>query len=82
MDFTRNHVLKIRPQYIEWLTLEEKRVEIRQNDRDYQRGDTIHFINAETQERVDGVYRITHVLADFEEGIVPGYAALSIAKIQ
>lgn len=61
--------------------------ELRINDRDYQKGDTIRFLPVTDEGRpaeheiTDKRYTITHVLTNVQ-GLIPGYAVLSIREVQ
>lgn len=44
------HILKIRQEFFDAILNNEKRFEVRYNDRDYQKGDLIHFVNTDGKE--------------------------------
>lgn len=72
----KSHHLKIDEQFVdEIFSSENKRVEIRLNDRDYQRGDVISFETKWGKLHV----QILHVLSGW--GLQPNYVALSIKTI-
>lgn len=73
------HYLKIHPIYLKHILNESKTFEVRKNDRNFQKGDTLVL-----QEYEDSKYsgrevevEITYVLEKFE-GIKDGYAVLGI----
>lgn len=71
------HRLKVSDPYLQRIRLYEKTCEVRLDDRDYQAGDTIQFLN------VDGKYAwldrtISHVLRGGQYGIEAGYVVLSL----
>ena len=73
--------LKIRQEYLERVLLGEKTFEIRKNDRNYQEGDIL--VLREYEGAYTGrvaVVAVQYVLNEFE-GLVPGFAALSIQLI-
>lgn len=73
--------LKIRQEYFESILSGEKRFEIRENDRNFQVGDIL--VLREYEGKYTGraaVVEILYVLDNFE-GLISGYAALSIRLI-
>ena len=55
-----------------------KKVEIRLNDRDYQKGDLIEFLETDGITPCDGVFEITHMHSGL--GMEHGYVAMSIIE--
>lgn len=83
----RLHILKIKEEYMKAISYGEKTFELRENDRDYQVGDLIHFVDLDENEylmfnNVDNIYRITYVLKDVPEyGLDKDYCILGIKRI-
>ena len=86
------HELKIKHEYLINVALGIKTFELRKNDRDYQVGDLIHFIDIkedytskyEIEPYIDDnqLYRITYILKDcVYYGLDKGYCILSIKKL-
>jgi len=83
------HNLKIKQCYL-YHTLEgHKTFEIRKNDRDFQVGDTIHFLPLEDENydvyeydpsRPIPDYEIRYILSGFS-GLQPGWVAMAITPI-
>lgn len=86
------HELKILHPYLIDVTIGIKTFELRKNDRDYQVGDLIHFIDIwgdDTKNDVEPyidentLYRITYVLKDVEKyGLDKDYCILAIKKLE
>ena len=80
------HTLKIQPCYYFFVNNGMKKAELRKNDRDYQVGDLIHFVNLNSEDFLnnsDNVFQITHILEDVEEfGLDKDYCILSIEKLK
>ena len=80
------HVLKIKPCYFHDVARGLKKAELREDDRQYEVGDLIHFVDVKGREIDcfdDNLYEITHVLRNVEEyGLKSGYAILSIKKLR
>ena len=89
------HELKILHKYLIDVSLGIKTFELRKNDRDYQVGDLIHFIdirednitpnNGLVEPYIDEntLYRITYVLKDVEKyGLDKDYCILAIKKLE
>lgn len=80
------HRLKIRARFLERIITEEKKAEIRYNDRDYQTGDYIVFIPLDADDQTplnshsQGTWEITHVQT-FPEGLQEDYVVLSIDRL-
>jgi len=82
----RTHFLKIDKQWLERVRSGEKNCEIRFNDRDFQAGDRIQYIEPKSERGGDTklishpLIKITHVLhaAQFPEGLKDGYCILSL----
>ena len=87
------HELKILHKYLIDITIGRKTFELRKNDRDYQVGDLIHFIDireddSTTKNRIEPnidentLYRITYVLKDVDQyGLDKEYCILAIKKL-
>ena len=80
------HVLKIKPCYFYYVSRELKKAELRQDDRQYEVGDLIHFVDTKGCE-IDGfsdnLFEITHILRNVPEfGLDVNYAILSIKKVK
>ena len=87
------HELKILHKYLVDVDLGNKTFELRKNDRDYQVGDLIHFIDirendSTSKNRIEPnidentLYRITYVLKDVEKyGLDRDYCILAIKKL-
>ena len=77
------HTLKIKEHWFRRIMKEDKTVEIRKNDRDFQTDDELYFTVIDEKGLVikesDQMFKITHVL-EFPEGLKKGYVALSISK--
>ena len=89
------HELKIKHKYLTKVTCGIKTFELRKNDRDYQVGDLIRFIDIGPiipindklfcEERIDydTLYKITYILKDVPEyGLEEGYCILGIKKLE
>lgn len=87
------HELKILHKYLIDVSLGIKTFELRKNDRDYQVGDLIHFIDVKEDKTTsksiepyiyeDQLYRITYVLKDVEKyGLDKDYCILAIKKLE
>lgn len=87
------HELKILHKYLIDVSLGIKTFELRKNDRDYQVGDLIHFIDIREDDtnkfRIEPyvdenqLYRITYVLKDVEKyGLDKDYCILAIKKLE
>lgn len=87
------HELKILHKYLVEVDLGKKTFELRKNDRDYQVGDLIRFIDIQKdystyknqiEPNIDEntLYRITYVLKDVEKyGLDKDYCILAIKKL-
>lgn len=79
------HILKIEYEYYKEVQLHRKTFELRKNDRDYQVGDLIHFVNTNGKEFESGdhsVFRIVYILEDVPEyGLDKDYCILAIKHI-
>ena len=82
-----HHKLKIERRWFDRVVAGEKTAELRYNDRDFQRGDTMRLETAESQEIASALDNktfdkasvfctITHVLSDID-GLDAGYVILS-----
>ena len=89
------HELKILHEYLVDITIGTKTFELRKNDRDYQVGDLIRFIDitvgytnndkcvCEPNIDENTLYRITYVLKDVEKyGLDKDYCILAIKKLE
>ena len=73
------HKLKIEQQYLDNILEGIKKCEIRYNDRDYQKGDTLEFTDYSAFDKPETHYfKITHIHSGL--GMASGYVALSIKK--
>lgn len=88
------HELKILHEYLVDVDLGKKTFELRKNDRDYQVGDLIRFIDIREDDSIanknqiepnideNTLYRITYVLKDVEKyGLDKDYCILAIKKL-
>lgn len=81
-----NHELKIRIEFCDAVLSGEKNFEIRNNDRGFQKGDTITFKAVDSMELSRGhdindkKYIITYVLSGW--GLNDGYVALGIKEVK
>lgn len=78
------HKLKIEPQYLENLIAGRKKSEVRLNDRDYQLGDVLEFVESFTnkkgwQDSRTIRFLITHIHSGL--GLQPGYVVLSVERV-
>lgn len=73
------HRLKITDSWWRLLWREEKTCEIRRNDRDFREGDLIQFTDLLGRDR-HTPWVITHVASGEIDGIVPGFAVLSVRR--
>ena len=89
------HELKILHPYLIDVTIGNKTFELRKNDRDYQEGDLIRFIDIGEDDTTttkcwyepnideNTLYRITYVLKDVEKyGLDKDYCILAIKKLE
>lgn len=78
------HVLKIKDEYYKEVRSGRKTFELREDDRNYQVGDLIHFVEVnglEIDSESDNLYEITYVLRDVPQyGLPYGYAILAIRR--
>jgi ASC-1-like (ASCH) protein len=74
------HKLKIDPQYLDNLISGRKKVEIRVNDRDYQLGDILEFIDYRDIELKYYRFDVTHIHSGL--GMKENHVALSVKKIK
>jgi len=74
-----NHRLKIIEIYYTRLCAEEKLAEVRINDRDYQRFDTLSFTLPDCRTQLDTEFEVTHIHSGL--GLAPGYVILSLRKL-
>lgn len=90
------HELKIKHEYLEDVYLGKKTFELRKNDRDYQVGDLIHFVDEGYIKPIsedlycvecccvdeDALYKITYILKDVPQyGLDVDYCILGIKKL-
>lgn len=85
------HELKIKHEYLVEVDMGRKMFELRKNDRDYQVGDLIRFIDIKQESKgdcdiyidKDDLYKITYVLKDVPEyGLDKDYCILGIKKLE
>ena len=74
------HKLKIQQEYLDNLISGRKKVEIRLNDRDYQRGDLLIFTDYSGIKTEEYMFEVTHIHSGL--GMENGYVALSVAMIK
>jgi ASC-1-like (ASCH) protein len=76
------HKLKIQPEYLANLMQGRKKVEIRNNDRDYQIDDILEFWHSGTDSGIGEfiLYKITHIHSGL--GMKENYVALSIERLE
>lgn len=88
------HELKIKAEYAYDVMVENKRFELRKNDRDFQVGDLVKFkvffdskhiddfLFSDTRAIEDNIYKITYILKDVPEyGLNKDYCILSITRL-
>lgn len=85
------HELKIKDEYFREVLRENKTFELRKNDRDYQVGDLIHFVDIDGSNHIIGnpfyniklVFQITYILKDVTQyGLDKDYCILGIKKLE
>ena len=88
------HELKIKHEYLVEVAIGVKTFELRKNDRDYQVGDLIHFVDIKDTKQNDKcdcdiyidnntLYKITYVLKDVPQyGLDKDYCILAIKKLE
>ena len=80
------HILKIKERYFFDVYDELKKAELRKDDRQYEIGDLIHFVDPKGREidwYSDNLFEITHILRNVPEyGLDVNYAVLSIKKVK
>ena len=86
------HELKIKHEYLVDIVVGRKTFELRKNDRDYQVGDLIRFIDIRQQKNTgdcdiyiddDALYGITYVLKDVPQyGLGKDYCILGIKRLE
>lgn len=72
------HELKITDERYINILKGDKKAEVRLNDRDYQKGDTIVFTHLNRKARGNNVYVITHIHSGL--GLEHGYVVLSLKE--
>lgn len=79
------HILKIKYEYLIDVEFGRKTFELRKNDRDYQVGDLIHFVDVNGHEKKNNtynVYIIDYILKDVPEyGLDKDYCILGIRSL-
>ena len=79
------HILKIKDGFYWEVSHGFKKAELRKNDRPFNKGDLIHFVDiygADFINEPNNVYQITHVLSGVPQyGLSEGYVILSIEKL-
>ena len=85
------HELKIKHEYLIEVDRGRKTFELRKNDRDYQVGDLIRFIDIKQDNKgdcdiyidEDALYKITYILKNVEQyGLDKDYCILGIKKLK
>ena len=88
------HELKIKHEYLVEVAIGVKTFELRKNDRDYQVGDLIHFVDIKDTKQsykcdcdiyIDNndLYKITYILKNVEQyGLDKDYCILAIKKLE
>lgn len=80
------HILKIKERYFFDVNGGLKKAELRKDDRQYEVGDLIHFVDPKGREIdcfSDNLFEITHILRNVPEyGLDVNYAILSIKKVK
>lgn len=84
------HELKIEHNYLVEVAAGRKMFELRKNDRDYQKGDLIRFIDIDETKygvsvniKKDDLYKITYVLKDVPQyGLDADYCILGIKRVK
>ena len=86
------HELNIKHEYLVDIVMGRKTFELRKNDRDYQVGDLIRFIDIKQSDSdgcdyvyidKDTLYKITYVLKDVPQyGLDKDYCILAIKKLE
>ena len=85
------HILKIKDEYFKEILRGNKTFELRKNDRDYQVGDLIHFVDIDGNNLIIGnpsyneklVFQITYILQNVQEyGLDKDYCILAIKKLE
>lgn len=81
------HVIKIVEEYLYDILYEGKTFELRKDDRGYEVGDLIHFVDTSGNEfksfHKDLVFRITYILRDVPQyGLDKDYCILAIAPLK
>lgn len=75
----KSHTLKILPEYYTDIVTGIKPFEVRENDRDFKRGDLLQFKHVDDEVLYPGVWIITYVLKGGQFGIDPLYVVLGIS---
>lgn len=74
------HFLKANPQHFETLCTGEQKCSIRKNDRNFQVGDEVIFLEYDTvSERCTGDSHLLHISHIENFGVRQGYVALSLS---
>jgi ASC-1-like (ASCH) protein len=81
---TNHHILKLNEAYWDDVSSGRKTAELRLNDRNFQRGDTIDFFKVDKQgrscsEKPMADFKITHILHSVSE-LREGYCMLSVSR--
>lgn len=71
------HKLKISPNYLKNLLDGKKKAEVRFNDRDYQVGDWLEFVD---EKSITKIFRITHIHSGL--GLQTDYVLLSLEALE
>lgn len=79
------HILKIEKSYFKDIIEGKKKAELRKNDRKFEVGDLIHFVDIYGEEYFwsNNIFRITHILSNVPEyGLDKDYVILSIEELR
>lgn len=80
------HQLKIKAQYFFSIRYKYKTFELRKDDRDYEKWDTIHFVKEDRSDFIsdpNNIYIITYILRNCKEyGLEDGYCILGIKRLE
>lgn len=80
------HELKIKDNYFWLVSQGYKTFELRKDDRDYEKWDTIHFVKEDRSDFIsdpNNIYIITYILRNCKEyGLENGYCILGIKRLE
>jgi len=81
----KTHDLKILPMYFERVQSGQKKFEVRQNDRDFQTGDTVELAEWDPDQKVftgrNVIGEIEYLLPDYVAGISPGFCVFGFRVV-